>query len=153
MKAASTGLFALLVLPLGAFLTPATADSLPDLVGEWHGTYRTLVYHDEATHTGKATMVLTIDRQDEELIFAAHKWELHEDNPGRPDLAGEAVRGGDETLIGVVDFNGEEVTLLETHDNGTFELTVVDDNVMEGTYREQGHHEATIFRVRLTRQE
>ena len=43
---------------------------------------------------------------------------------------------------------------IETHDNGIFELEVERDNVMEGIYHEQGHHEATIFRdARLTRQE
>lgn len=150
-----TARFATLVLlPLGGLaVSPTYADDIPNLVGEWHGTYNTLVYHDDATHIGSATMVLTISRQEGELIFASHTWELHEDNPGQPDLAGEAVRGGDETLIGVVDFDDQDVTLLETHDNGIFELEVERDNVMEGIYHEQGHHEATIFRVRLTRQE
>lgn len=147
-----------LILPLGVLLVfpamgpSASASEFPDLIGEWHGTYRTLVYHDEAAHTGDATMVLTISRQENELVFATHKWELHEDNPGKPDMAGEAVRGGAETLIGAVGFNGKDMTLLETHDNGVFELEVVGDNVMQGRYHEQGHHEATVFRVRLTRE-
>ena len=144
----------LLALPLGGLaVSPAQADDIPNLVGEWHGTYNTLVYHDDATHTGKATLVLTISRQEGELIFASHTWELHEDNPGQPDVAGEVVRGGDETLIGVVHFDDDDVTLLETHDNGIFELELERDNVMEGIYHEQGHHEAAIFRVRLTRQD
>ena len=154
MKTISRIIVTRLILPLSTVVaSSAFADEIPNLVGEWHGTYRTLIYHDEATHTGRASMVLTIGNQEAELVSATHAWELHEDNPGRPDLAGEVVRGGDETLIGIIDFNGKDVTLLETHDNGVFELEVVDDNVMEGSYHEQGHHEATIFRVRLTRQQ
>ena len=154
MPSIAAKLATLLVLPLaGLAVSPTQADDIPNLVGEWHGTYNTLVYHDNGTHIGSATMVLTISRQEGELIFASHTWELHEDNPGQPDVAGEAVRGGDETLIGVVAFDDDDVTLLETHDNGIFEMELERDNVMEGIYHEQGHHEATIFRVRLTRQE
>ncbi|MEM8573201.1 MAG: hypothetical protein AAGF48_01035 [Pseudomonadota bacterium] len=153
MKKVATGLLAFLALQMGAAFVSASAAGFPNLVGEWHGTYKTLVYHEDGIKTGEASMVMVVSRQEDEFIFATHTWKLQPGHAGQPDVAGEAVRGGDETLVGVFNFNRTDVTLLETHDNGTFELDVVGDNVMEGIYHEQGHHEATIFRVRLTRKQ
>ena len=127
------------------------AQEAPSLVGAWSGDYRTMIYHPQGTRSGRASMTLTITEQDGELLTGFHAWELDAANEGNPDIAGEAVRGGSENLIGIISVDGTEIRLLETRDNGIFEATIVDENTLHAVYVEQQHNEATLFRVVLER--
>lgn len=144
---------ALLCAPMSfAGIGAASAEDMESLIGTWRGDYRALIYHDGATRVGEVSMKLTIVAQDGEFLVGSHEWQLGASHQGKPDIGGTASRGGAEDLVGLVSFDGKTVRLLETEDNGTLELTMVDANTLHAEYFEQGHDEATVFRVVLRRQ-
>lgn len=78
-------------------------------------------------------------------------WQLQDSGSVKSDIGGEIVSGGTEDLVGIMHFDGKSVTLLETIDNGRFELDIVNKNELQAIYIESEKGEATIFRVTLKR--
>lgn len=123
------------------------------LMGSWVGSYSAHVYGglEDGVKSSKVTMTLEITAQDKDLILGNHSWQLQDGGSVKSDIGGEIVSGGTEDLVGIVHFDGKSVTLLETIDNGRFELEIVDENELQAIYIESEKGEATIFRTTLKR--
>ena len=133
--------------------TKAAGSSNVSLMGNWTGSYNAYVYSGpkDGLKSSKATMTLKITHQDGELVRGNHSWQLADSEGINSDIGGKIVASGKEDLVGVMSFDGKSVTLLETIDNGHFDITFVNDNELQAVYIESQKGEATTFRVTLKR--
>ena len=124
-----------------------TGQVMPRLVGKWTAEYKIL----SPRGSYESSNVLTITEQDGAYIRGNHVWTVR---PGSKDLVtqhGKVVTSEKEPIIGVIDFDGKTVRIVEQGDTGRFEGRVVGPDKMELVHTEGGA-EAFVYRAVFTKQ-
>jgi hypothetical protein len=120
---------------------------IPNLVGKWTAEYKVF----SPRGFIESSNVLTVTEQDGPYIRGNHVWTIRK---GPKDLItqhGKAVASQKEPIIGVIDFDGKTVRIVEKGDTGRFEGRVVAPNRMELVHTEGGA-EALVYRAVFTKQ-
>lgn len=120
---------------------------IPNLVGKWTAEYKVFSPHGFI----ESSNVLTITEQDGPYIRGNHVWTVKK---GAKDLItqhGKAVSSEKEPIVGVIDFDGKTVRIVERGDTGRFDGRVVGLNTMELVHTEGGA-EAFVYRAVFTKQ-
>jgi len=142
----------LISIVVAVFLVSAVAAEeagqvIPNLVGIWTAEYKVL----SPRGFVESSNVLTITEQDGPYIRGNHVWTVKK---GAKDLItqhGKVVTNEEEPIIGVIDFDGKTVRIVERGDTGGFDGRVVGPNKMELVHTEGGA-EALVYRAVFTRQ-
>ena len=120
---------------------------IPNLVGKWTAEYKVFSPRGYI----ESSNVLTVTEQDGPYIRGHHVWTVRK---GPKDLItqhGKAVTSEKEPIIGVIDFDGKTVRIVEQGDTGRFDGRIVGPNKMELVHTEGGA-EALVYRAVFTRQ-
>jgi hypothetical protein len=120
---------------------------IPNLVGKWTAEYKVF----SPRGFVESSNVLTVTEQDGPYIRGNHVWTVRK---GPKDLItqhGKAVTSEKEPIIGVIDFDGKTVRIVEQGDTGRFDGRVVGPNKMELVHTEGGA-EALVYRAVFTKQ-
>jgi hypothetical protein len=128
---------------------PALAQdgALPNLVGTWRGERTT--YFKEGQR--QATEELRIMEQNGAYFRATKIWEhVEKDSEPMGHVGERGVHQASEPMLGVIDFDGETIHIVEHADWGQFHGRLVDRDTIEGVLMESGPH-AVIYRVVLMR--
>ena len=150
MKIAARVLVSMVV---AVFLVSAAAAAeeagqvIPNLVGKWTAEYKVF----SPRGFIESSNVLTVTEQDGPYIRGNHVWIVRK---GPKDLItqhGKVVTSEKEPIIGVIDFDGKTVRIVERGDTGRFDGRVVGPNKMELVHTEGGA-EAFIYRAVFTKQ-
>jgi hypothetical protein len=118
----------------------------PDLVGTWKGERTT--YFQEGKR--QATEELRITEQDGAYFRATKTWQHAEKDMEPLGHVGEPIGRASEPMLGVIDFDGETIYMVEHGDWGQFRGRLVDRDTIQGVLMESGPH-AVIYRVVLKR--
>ena len=136
---------------VAVFLASAAAAAeeavIPNLVGKWTAEYKVFSPRGYI----ESSNVLTVTEQDGPYIRGNHVWTARK---GPKDLItqhGKAITSEKESIIGVIDFDGKTVRIVEQGDTGRFDGRVMGPNKMELVHTEGGA-EALIYRAVFTRQ-
>ena len=120
---------------------------IPNLVGKWTADYKVF----SPRGFVESSNVLTVTEQDGPYIRGNHVWTVRK---GPKDLIpqhGKVVTSEKEPLIGVIDFDGKTVRIVEKGDTGRFDGRVVGPDKMELVHTEGGA-EALVYRAVFTKQ-
>ncbi|MHB8771030.1 MAG: hypothetical protein ACYC7J_08540 [Syntrophales bacterium] len=138
---------------VAVFLVSAAAaaeeagQGIPNLVGKWTAEYKVF----SPRGFIESTNVLTVTEQDGPYIRGNHVWTVRK---GPKDLItqhGKVVGSEKEPLIGVIDFDGKTVRIVERGDTGRFDGRVVGPSKMELVHTEGGT-EAFVYRAVFIKQ-
>jgi hypothetical protein len=150
MKIGATLLVSMVV---AVFLVSAVAVAeeagqvIPNLVGKWTAEYKVFSPrgHFEASN------VLTVTEQDGPYFRGNHVWTVRKGSKNVPTQHGKVVTSEKEPIIGVIDFDGKTVRIVEQGDIGRFDGRVAGPNKMELVHTEGGA-EAFLYRAVFTKQ-
>lgn len=120
---------------------------IPNLVGKWTAEYKVF----SPRGFIESSNVLTVTEQDGPYIRGNHVWTVRK---GPKDLITQhkkVVTSEKEPLIGVIDFDGKTLRIVERGDTGRFDGRVVGPNKMELVHTEGGA-EAFVYRAVFTKQ-
>ncbi|MEH6478164.1 MAG: hypothetical protein V7727_20895, partial [Sneathiella sp.] len=70
----------------------------------------------------------------------------------KSDIGNVQGVGGTEIVIGLIDFDGEQITIAEGEDTGVYRGRIIDKDHLMLTYVESDIGDAALFKVILTRQ-
>ena len=149
MKIGMQVLVAMMVVFL-VFTVAAAEDAgqvIPNLVGKWVGAYKVF----SPRGVVESTNVLTVTEQDGPYFRGNHFWTVIK---GPKDLItqhGKVVSSEKEPIIGVIDFDGKTVRIVEKDDTGRFDGRLAEPNRMELVHTEAGA-EAFVYRAVFTKQ-
>lgn len=137
---------------IGVFLVAAAAAEeagqvIPNLVGKWTAEYKVF----SSRGFVESSNVLTVTEQDGPYIRGNHVWTIRK---GPKDLIKQhkkAVASEKEPIMGVIDFDGKTVRIVEQGDTGRFDGRIVGANKMELIHTEGGA-EAFVYRAVFTKQ-
>ena len=124
-----------------------TGQVIPNLVGKWTAEYK--VFSPRGSY--ESSNVLTITEQDGPYLRGNHGWTVKKGSKNVVPQHGKVVTGEKEPIIGVLDFDGKTVRIVEQGDTGRFEGRVVGPNKMELVHTEGGA-EAFVYRAVFTKQ-
>lgn len=149
MKIAARVLAAMVVVFLGSAAAAAAEaeQAIPNLVGKWTAEYK--VYSPRGFV--ESSNVLTVTEQDGPYIRGNHVWTVRKGPKGLITQHGKAVSSEKEPIIGVIDFDGKTVRIVEHGDTGRFDGRVVGPNKMELVHTEGGA-EPFVYRAVFTKQ-
>ena len=125
-----------------------TGPVIPNLVGKWTAEYKVF----SPRGFVESSNALTITEQDGPYIRGNHVWAVYKGAKGLITQHGKAITSEKESIIGVIDFDGKTVRIIEKGDSGRFDGRVVGQNKMELVHTEGGA-EAFVYRAVFTRQE
>ncbi|MEP1206623.1 MAG: hypothetical protein ABJM29_08055 [Rhizobiaceae bacterium] len=146
------GVFVILSAAMVIASGAAHALDAKSFLGVWHsGPMHLHVHHPDGAHAGESSGTIEITETHNGLVHAVATWQISDDHKGKADHAGVIVRTAKSKLVGVLNFDNISGQLLDTEDNGTFHVRLVDEDHMQVVYVEQGDHEATLFRTVLVR--
>lgn len=120
---------------------------IPNLIGKWTAEYKVF----SPRGFIESVNVMTITEQDGPYIRGNHVWTVKK---GPKDLITQhkkVVTSEKEPIIGVIDFDGMTVRIVERGDTGRFDGRVVDPNKMELVHTEGGA-EPLVYRAVFTKQ-
>ncbi len=120
---------------------------IPNLVGKWAAEYKIFSPHGSYGSSN----VLTITEQDGPYLRGNHGWAVKKGATKVVPQRGKVVTSEKEPIIGVIDFDGKTVRIVEQGDTGRFEGRVVSPNKMELVHTEGGA-EAFVYRAVFTKQ-
>jgi len=125
---------------------------LPNLIGTWTSQYRAAVHDGKKFEIGVETTALVIGQQDGEFFTGVAVWEMDGEVTVGSDIGEEQVTGGDDGFIGLIGFDGTEITMAEVKDSGIYRGRLLDENRMEITYIESDVGDAVLLRTVFVRQ-
>ncbi len=143
----------LISIVVAVFLVSAVAAAeeagqvIPNLVGKWTADYK--VFSPRGSY--ESSNVLTITEQDGPYLRGNHGWTVKKGSKNVVPQHGKVVTSEKEPLIGVIDFDGKTVRIVEQGDTGRFEGRVVGPDKMELVHTEGGA-EALVYRAVFTKQ-
>ena len=120
---------------------------IPNLVGKWTAEYKVF----SPRGFIESSNVLTVTEQDGPYIRGNHVWTVRKWPKDLITQHGKVVTSEKEPIIGVIDFDGKTVRIVERGDTGRFEGRVMGPNKMELVHTEGGA-EAFIYRAVFTKQ-
>lgn len=120
---------------------------IPNLVGKWTAEYKVF----SPRGFVESTNVLTVTEQDGPYIRGNHVWTVRKGPKGLITQHGKAITSEKEPIIGVIDFDGKTVRIVEQGDTGRFDGRVVGQNKMELVHTEGGA-EPLVYRAVFTKQ-
>ena len=121
---------------------------MPDLVGSWKG--EKTVYYLEGER--RSISELEITKQDGFHFSGTRSWQhTEEDKAPLGQVGGEHVRRASEPILGLVDFDGTTLHIVEHDDWGHFRGRLVDSDTIQLIYVESGPN-AAVYRVTLKRE-
>jgi len=122
--------------------------AFPDLVGSWVGE-KTVYFFDGTRHSVEE---LQITRQDGSHFSGTRSWHHPEaDKDPLGHVGGEQIHRASEPILGIVDFDGETLHIVEHDDWAHIRARLVDADTMEVVYIESGPN-AAVYRVTLKRE-
>ena len=124
-----------------------TGQAIPNLVGKWTAEYKVFSPHGVV----ESSNVLTVTEQDGPYIRGNHVWTIRNGPKGLVTQHGKAITSEMEPIIGVIDFDGKTVRIVEKGDTGRFDGRVAGQHKMELVHTEGGA-EAFVYRAVFTRQ-
>ncbi|MRR55590.1 MAG: hypothetical protein EG822_13970 [Deltaproteobacteria bacterium] len=125
-----------------------TGPVIPNLVGKWTAEYKVF----SPRGFVESSNVLTITEQDGPYFRGNHIWAVNKGPKGLITQHGKAITSEKEPIIGVIDFDGKTVRIIEKGDSGRFDGRVAGQNKLELVHTEGGA-EAFVYRAVFTRQE
>ena len=126
--------------------SPDPIDVLPDLLGNWVGTYK--VYLDGGHKLAEAEF--RIVEQDGPYFKGINAWRHIDKKQPMATKAGELISQDEERFVGVIGFNNTSASIAEQDDIGTLGGHLVNRDTMQLIYSEPGAN-AMVFRVELKR--
>jgi hypothetical protein len=120
---------------------------IPNLVGEWIAKYKVF----SPRGFVESSNVLTVTEQEGPYIRGTHLWRVRKGPKDLISQHGKVVSSEKEPIVGVIDFDGKTVRLVEQGDTGRFDGRVVGPNKMELVHTEGGA-EAFVYRAVFTKQ-
>ena len=121
--------------------------AIPNLIGKWTAEYKVF----SPSGFIESSNVLTITEQDGPYLRGNHVWTVKKGSKDLITQHGKAVSSEKEAIIGVIDFDGKTVRIVEQGDTGRFNGRVVGPNKMELVHTEGGA-EALVYRAVFTKQ-
>jgi hypothetical protein len=143
----------LISMVVAVFLVSAAAaaedagQGIPNLVGKWTAEYK--VFSPRGSY--ESSNVLTITEQDGPYLRGNHGWTVKKGSKNVVQQHGKVVTSEKEPIIGVIDFDGKTVRIVEKDDTGRFDGRVVGPDKMELVHTEGGA-EALVYRAVFTKQ-
>lgn len=135
------------------FLVSTTAaaeeagQTIPNLVGKWTAEYKVF----SPRGFVESSNVLTVTEQDGPYIRGNHVWTIRKGPKGLITQHEKAITSEKEPIIGVIDFDGKTVRIVEQGDTGRFDGRIAGSNTMELVHTEGGA-EAFVYRAVFIRQ-
>jgi len=123
------------------------AQGIPNLVGKWTAEYKVF----SPRGFIESTNVLTVTEQDGPYIRGNHVWTVRKGPKDLITQRGKVVGSEKEPIIGVIDFDGKTVRIVERGDTGRFDGRVAGPNKMELIHTEGGA-EAFVYRAVFIKQ-
>lgn len=151
IKRTGRSIAVLLPLALAAVVPAKAQEPVPDLVGVWQATEGgMLLWHGGTVRNGEGShLTIEIDKQDGPY-FSGTMTYTNPTEVGGHDGA-DLVHTGVEKFIGVIGWDGETITLVDTPDVGYWHTTLVDANTIAVVGVEAGEF-AVAGRYMLKRQ-
>jgi hypothetical protein len=120
---------------------------IPNLVGKWTAEYKVF----SPRGFVESSNVLTVTEQDGPYIRGNHVWTVSNGPKGLITQHGKAISSEKEPIVGVIDFDGKTVRIVEQGDTGRFDGRIVGPDKMELVHTEGGA-EAFVYRAVFTKQ-
>jgi len=125
----------------------AQDSSMPNLVGTWEG-------ETEAVYSGgvkKMTVKLDITEQKDEHLWIKKSWKHYEPDSLPPGhIMNEPVYEAVEPQLGIIDFDGKTIYMVEESDHGIMKARLIAKDKMQFIYLEAGEH-PVVYRTILVR--
>jgi hypothetical protein len=120
---------------------------IPNLIGKWTAEYKVF----SPRGFVESSNVLTVTEQDGPYFRGNHVWTVKKGSKDLVTQHGKIVTSEKEPIIGVIDFDGKTVRIVEQGDTGRFDGRVAGPNKMELVHTEGGA-EALLYRAVFIRQ-
>lgn len=121
--------------------------AIPNLLGTWTAEYKV----SSPRGVIESSNVMTITEQDGPYLRGNHVWTIKKGAKDPVTQHGKVVTSEKEPIIGVIDFDGRTVRIVEQGDTGRFDGRVVGANKMELVHTEGGD-EALVYRAVFSKQ-
>ncbi|MCX2979236.1 hypothetical protein [Candidatus Marimicrobium litorale] len=144
---AATIIIATMGVPMNAEQqAPDPIDGLPDLRGNWVGTYKVYLHGGHKMAEAEFRIV----EQDGPYFRGKNAWRHVDKKQPMTTKIGKLISQDEEPFVGVIGFNNTSISIAEQDDMGALGGQLVNRDTMQLIYSEPGAN-AMVFRIELKR--